>query len=258
MINEVFSDYFAQKDNFLSRIDARVKMISVFGLILTVVSSHVVLVPILAFLISMSLLLSIRIPLKVILLRLTIPLTIAIVVVIVQIFYYGTSPILEWNFFGIQIVGYEEGLLRGFLIMAKVVGSVSLIIFLSMTTSLNKLFNAARWFKIPAICVEIALLTFRYIFVLLDVALTVRDAQRVRLGYSSLRKSWHSIGALAGSVVIQAYDQSMATYEAMLLRGYNGKMTDLSCENKFSIKDGVAGILFIFNMVLLITIDKVL
>lgn len=220
MFNEVFSDYFAQKDNFLTRIDARAKMILVVGLILVVVSSGSVIVPVMAAILSISFLLSIKIPRGIILLRLTIPLTIAVMVVVVQIFYYGTTPIIEWNLFGFHLVGYKEGLLRGFLIMSKVVGSVSLIIFLSMTTSLNKIFNAARWFKVPSVCIEIALLTFRYVFVLLEDAATVRNAQMVRLGYSSFPRSLKSIGTLAGAAVIQAYDQSMATYDAMLLRGY--------------------------------------
>lgn len=258
MIAEVFSDYFAQQDNFLSRIDARVKTIFVAGLIIMVVSSHIAIVPAIAAVISIGFLLSIKIPPKIILLRLTIPLTIATAVFVTQIFFYGTNPIIELNFFGFHLVGYEEGLFRGFLIMTKVVGAVSLIIFLSMTTSLNKLFNAARWFKIPHICIEITMLTFRYIFVLLDDAVTIRDAQMVRLGYSNLPRSLRSIGNLSGAVVIQAYDQSMATYEAMLLRGYNGKMPNLSSEERLSIKDGAASIFFIFVIALLFILNKVL
>lgn len=233
-------------------------MVFIVGLILVVVSSKIALVPVIAAVVSISFLLCIRIPPKIILLRLTIPLTIAVVVVVVQVFYYGTSPFIEWNLFGFHLVGYKEGLLRGFLIMAKVLGSVSLIIFLSMTTTLNKVFNAAHWFRIPSVCVEIALLTFRYVFVLLDHAVTIRNAQRVRLGYSSFPRSLQSIGTLAGAVVIQAYDQSMATYDAMLLRGYNGKMLNLSGEERFSTRDGVASIFFILSIILLFTFNKVM
>lgn len=256
MLHEVFSDYFAQKDNFLSRIDARVKMIFIPLLIVTLVCSNKIIVPIIASIISLGFLLSIKIPLKILLLRLTPPLFIAVAVVVMQIFFFGTTPLIQLNFFGWHLIGYEEGLLRGILIMSKVIGSVSLIIFLSMTTSTNKLFNAARWMKMPQVCVEIAMLTFRYIFVLLDDAVTIRDAQRIRLGYSSFSRSMQSAGMLVGTVVIQSYDQSMAIYESMLLRGYSGEMANLSSDDKFSIRDGIASILFVFMGISFIILNK--
>ncbi len=258
MIDEIFSDYFAQKENFLSKIDARVKMAFVTGLIVMLISSRVPLVPIIAAVLSVVSLLSIRIPPKIILFRLTVPLGIATMVFLTQIFFYGTTPMIDLKLFGYHLIGYEEGLLRGFLIMAKVIGAVSLIVFLSMTTPLNKLLNAARWFKIPLIFVEIAMLTFRYIFVLLEDAIIVRDAQKVRLGYSSLARGLQSMGKLAGAVVIQAYDQSIAAYEAMLLRGYDGRIADFACVDKFSVRDGIASILFIFIIALFIVLNTVL
>ncbi|MEE8423483.1 MAG: cobalt ECF transporter T component CbiQ, partial [Thermodesulfobacteriota bacterium] len=175
-----------------------------------------------------------------------------------QIFFYGTTPAMELNLFGFHLTGYKEGLLRGFLIMAKVIGSVSWIIFLSMTTPVNKILNAAQWFKVPHICVEIFMLTFRYVFVLLEDAMIVRDAQRVRSGYSSFARSLQSIGQLAGTVVIRSYDQSIAIYEAMLLRGYNGRMMNFTYKDRLSIKDGIASILFIFVIVLFFTLNKAL
>lgn len=256
MIQKVFSDYFAQKDNFLSKIDARVKMVFIPLLILITISSNQVIVPIMAAVVSLWFLLIIKIPSKIIALRLIFPLIIAFVIVVMQFFFYGTTPLIDFNFFGWHFIGYEEGFLRGILIMSKVIGSVSLIIFLSMTTSINKLFNAARWFKVPQICVEIALLTFRYIFVLLDDALMIRDAQRVRLGYSSFLKGMQSIGTLAGTVVIQSYDQSIAIYESMLLRGYSGEMVNLSSDDRFSMRDGIASGFFVFTAVSFIILNK--
>lgn len=256
MINEVFSDYFAQKDNFLTAIDARVKMLFIAVLILMIISSHKAIMPGIAAIISIGFLLSIRIPIKILLLRFAFPLMVATVVVVIQVFFYGTTPLMHWNVFGFSLVGYEEGLFRGFLIMSKVIGAVSLIIFLSLTTSLNKLFNAALWFKIPLICVEIAMLTFRYIFVLLGDAITIKDAQKIRLGYSSFSRSMRSIGFLVGSVVIQSYDQSKAVYESMLLRGYNGTMMNLSSYDRLSIKDVIAGVLFVFIIISLFILNK--
>lgn len=255
MLNEVFSDYFAQKENFLTKIDPRIKMIFVFGAIIITISSPTSYVPIIITLLGMAFLLSVGLPPKIILLRLIAPLGIAMVVLATQIFFYGKIPIFKWNLFGFNLVGYKEGLLHGFLIMGKIIGAVSLVIFLSLTTPVNKLLSAARWFKMPRIWIEVAMLTYRYVFVLLADALTIKDAQKVRLGYSSLSKSLKSLGELAGSVVIRAYDQSIATYEAMMLRGYNGTMRNIAYKEAFKVKDMMASFIFVTILALLLAVN---
>ena len=239
MLNEVFSDYFAQRANYLTEVDTRAKMLFAVAAIIIVVSSHNLYAPLIAFSLSLVFLLGIRVPPKIILLRLAAPLGIAGMIFLAQIFFYGMA----------------EGFARGFLIMARVLGAVSLIIFLSMTTPVNKLLNAARWFKVPGTWVEIAMLSYRYSFVLLEDAATIRNAQKARLGYSSLARSLRSFGELMGSTVIRTYDRSIAVYESMVLRGYNGTMQNVAWEERFGIKDAAAVIVFIIILVSLLVLN---
>lgn len=242
MLNEAFSDYFAQRINYLTEVDTRVKMLFVAAAIIIVVSSRHPYVPLIVFFLSLVFLLGVRIPPRIILLRLAAPLSIAGAILFMQIFFYGMA----------------EGLACGALIMAKVLGAVSLIIFLSMTTPVNKLLNAARWFKAPDTWIEIAMLSYRYSFVLLEDAITIRNAQKARLGYSSLARSLRSLGELMGSTVIRTYDRSIAVYESMMLRGYNGSMRNIAWEEEFRIKDAIAVIIFIIILVSLLVLNTVL
>ncbi|MDO8488497.1 MAG: cobalt ECF transporter T component CbiQ [Candidatus Omnitrophota bacterium] len=232
MLQEVFSDYFAQKKNYLTEIDTRIKIVFSFVAIIIVVLSSRLYAPLAAFFLSFIFLLGIRIPLKIILLRLAAPLSIAGAIFIIQAVFF-TVPAMQ-----------------GFLIVGKALGAVSLIIFLSMTTPLNKILNACRWFKVPHTWIEVAMLSYRYIFVLFEDAITIKDAQRVRLGYSGLTKSLKSFGELMGSTVIRAYDRSVAAYESMMLRGYSGKMNNIISERKFTIKDIITAGVFIIVLVL--------
>ncbi|MBI4335433.1 MAG: cobalt ECF transporter T component CbiQ [Candidatus Omnitrophica bacterium] len=216
MLSEVFSDHFAHRKNYLTEVDIRAKMLLVAAAIIIVVSARHPYVPLIVFFLSLVSLLGIRIPPWIILLRLAAPLSVAGVILVIQIFFYGIA----------------EGLARGFLIMAKVIGATSLVIFLSMTTPVNKLLRGARWFKVPNTWVEIAMLSYRYIFVLLEDAITVRDAQKARLGYSGLARSLRSFGELMGATVIRTYDRSIAVYEAMMLRGYTGTERNIAWEEK--------------------------
>ena len=254
MLNEIFSDCFAHKDNFLTRIDARIKMIFVFGAIITTLFSRTPHLPVIIAFLSLVFLIIVRISPKIILFRLLAPLTIAIVILLIQVFFYGITPLFKLTLFGFHLVGYKEGLFHGLLIMGKVTGCISLIIFLSMTTPVNTLLRAASWFRISKTWIEIATITYRYVFVLIEDAITIRDAQKVRLGYSNLSRSVRSLAELTGSVFIRAYDQSISTYEAMQLRGYSGT-SKVSFEKRFKLKDGLHLIIFSIILSLLVTLN---
>jgi len=242
MLNEIFSDHFAQRVNYLTEVDARAKMLFVAAAITIVISSHNPYVPLIVLFLSLVFLLGIKVPTRIILLRVAAPLGIAGAILFMQIFFYGRA----------------EGLARGLLIMTKVLGAVSAIIFLSMTTPVNKLLNAARWFKVPNTWVEIAMLSYRYSFVLLEDAVTIRNAQKVRLGYSGLARSLRSFGELMGSTVIRTYDRSIAVYESMVLRGYNGTMQNVAWEERFGIKDAAAVVIFIIILASLLILNTLL
>lgn len=202
MKNEIFSDIFARQENAITRIDARMKIALIAASIFIVLFSSAPIVPFIAAFLTITILYLIKIPLKIIALRLAAPLGIALTLFLVKIFYH------EFN--------------SGLLMISKIIGSTSLIVFLSMTTTLDRLLAACRWFRVPNLWIEICLIAYRYVFVLLEDAVTVYDAQALRLGYSSPAKALKSVGVLAGAIIIRAYDQSIATYEAMTARGYKG------------------------------------
>lgn len=254
MLNEVFGDCFAHKDNFLTRVDPRIKMIFVFGAIVTILFSRTPYLPVIIAFLSLAFLLSVRIPPKIIFFRALCPLSIVIVILLIQVFFYGTTPLFRLTVFGFHLTGYKEGLFHGLLIGGRVAGCVSLIIFLSMTTPVNTLLKSASWFRISKTWIEIAAITYRYLFVLIEDAITIRDAQKVRLGYSSLSISVRSLAELTGSVFIKAYDQSISTCEAMQLRGYSGT-GNVYFEKSFKLKDGLDLIIFSIILFLLIALN---
>jgi cobalt/nickel transport system permease protein len=98
------------------------------------------------------------------------------------------------------------------------------MLLLGCVTPAHQLFHALRWLGVPRTWVEVALLMYRYIFVLLDEAGDVVTAQRVRLGYAGVSRSLSSLGVLSGTVIVRSLDQSERTHEAMMLRGYKGSM----------------------------------
>jgi cobalt/nickel transport system permease protein len=235
---EVFSESFAQKENLVTGIEARTKIAFIAIALLLNLLSPTIYTPLGITIFCFIILLAIRIPPKLLLLRLAMPLIMAVAVLITQIFFYGTTIMFTISIWGWHLTGYEEGLARGFLIMFRVVSGVSLIMFLSMSTPTNKLFLAASWFRLPKLFIELILLVYRYIFVLIAEVATIRDAQKVRLGYHNWRQSMQSLGVLGGSLILCAYDRAGRVFEAMSARGYTGTMA-LEYIEPFSRKDFV-------------------
>jgi cobalt/nickel transport system permease protein len=220
---ELFSDIFACRENALTRIDPRPKLIIAFSLILAIVLSQRVLLPSFAAVAAVGTMLALRIPLKLVLLRLSAPVGIVVVLVALRAFLTSGTPLLVVTPFGCTITATEEGLISGILLGSRVLGAVSVVLLLSSVTPAYKIFAALRWFRVPEGWVEIAFLVYRYVFVLLEQASDVQAAQKARLGHSSIRRSLSSIGILAGTVMARSIDQAFRTHEAMMLRGYQGR-----------------------------------
>lgn len=237
---DAFSDIFAQKDNFVTRIEARTKLVFIILALVINLLSPSICTPISFASFCLITLLLIRVPARLLLLRLIMPLVMATVVLITQIFFYGETPLFTIPLLGFSLAGYQEGLTCGLLTMCRVLGGVSLILLLSMSTPADKLFMAAAWFKTPKTFIEIALLVYRYIFVLSEEFITMNNAQRVRLGYRGWRQSMKSFSILGTCLILRAYDRAERVFEAMLVRGYAGPKLDYGYT--FSRKDGIVAL----------------
>jgi cobalt/nickel transport system permease protein len=222
---DVFSDMFAHKENVATGIEARIKIIfTVIALVINLISSSIY-TPLSIAAFCLVFLLTIGTPPKLLALRLCMPLVMAAFVLITQIFFYGSTILFTIPIGNIFLTGYKEGLTHGILIMCRVIGGVSLILFLSISTPAHKLLLAATWFKVPKIVIELTLLIYRYIFVLLEEMLNIRAAQKVRLGYYNWRQSMRSLNLLGSSLIFRAYDRAERIFQAMCARGYSGSIT---------------------------------
>ncbi len=219
---EVFSDSFACRPNRLTALDPRPKLVVAVSLIVAVIISQQPLIPLCTGAVCIAVMLANRIPPRVVFFRLVAPMGIVMVLIVLKSFLTDGSPLLEINLFGWLAVGSREGLYEGLLVGSRVMGSVSVILLLGSVTPVNKVFHALRWFRVPETWVEVALLVYRYVFLLVDQTADVILAQKMRLGYSSVTRSLHSAGTLAGIVMGRSMEQATRTFEAMTLRGYTG------------------------------------
>ncbi len=221
---ELFSDIFTYRENRLTAVDPRVKLLVALGAILLVLFSTRPALPLLVAGAALGAMGALGFPLLVVAARLTIPLGLVLVLFAFRLFTTSGEPLFTLEIAGLALRGTRQGLQAGSLLASRVLGATSVLVLLGMVTPAHALFRALLWLRIPRGLVEIGLLMYRFIFVLLDIAADMATAQTLRLGYRGAGRSLRSVGTLAGAVLVRSLDQAARTSEAMVLRGYAGTM----------------------------------
>lgn len=247
---ELFSDYFAHATNTFTVIDARIKLVFVLVALALVLIGRSIGVLLLVPFLCTGALMFVKIPARTIVARLTGPLAMAGVILVLQAFLYGDVPFQAFKYAGLNLVMYRDGIDRGILIASRVLAGTSLMIFFSMTTPINKILGALKFFRVPDGWLEVTAFTYRYIFVFIEEAQSIMDAQRLRLGYSCVGTGLKSWGTLIGSLFTRVYDQANATHAAMTLRGYSGKLY-IKLPDRITSQDTGAGLLMAAILIVL-------
>lgn len=232
---------------FLSKVDVRVKLFSAFVLLSMVLSYKGFIFPLLVSYICLLTCLAMRVPPRVLILRFSEPVFIALVAVALKLLFSGTEVMFSVEVFGVGITAHRDGLMEGLMIAGRVMAAVSIVAVIGFATPFTEFMAALSWFRVPKGLIEISLFAYRYIFVLLEDSMVIYNAQKIRLGYSTVGRGVKSFGILAGSLILKAFDNGRHTATAMIQRGYDGKMPVLRHE-KFKLSEIVVSVVFLTIM----------
>jgi cobalt/nickel transport system permease protein len=211
-------------DSPLARFDVRTRVIVALAAMVAVVMSTRPWLPLAVFALCASYWIAARESIRFALGRLAGPLGLAGLVWLWRALTTGGTPVWSLDLGPWRLAATREGLLGGAMIASRVLGSVSVFIILCNTTPAHRLESVLRWARLPRTWLEIAMLMHRYIFILLEQALSVFSAQKLRLGYGSLRRALGSMSNLAGIVMLRSLDQAEKSHQAMVARGYTGTL----------------------------------
>ena len=222
ILKHVVMDHFAQRSNWLTNIEVRVKLFYIgIGLLLNTLS-HDITVPLVFFVTSLILLMTIKVSLLTLSLRMMMPFCFGIFILIIMGLHQGETVMFSGTLFGYELAFKREGLQIGLLLFTKVAGGVMLMLLLSFTTTITKICMAARWMKIPETLIEVLSFVYRYLFLLIEETETMMSSQRSRLGYVTWFKTVKSFGSLGGMLIIRSITRAENAHIAMVSRGYDG------------------------------------
>lgn len=126
------------------------------------------------------------------------------------------------------------GVGRAVLLGLRAMAGTFCLMFLAFTTPAAELIGGLRRLRLPAEIVELALLTYRFVFLLADEAAAMTTAQRARLGHSTRRRWLRSVGMVIANLLPRALDRARRLETGLAARGWQGGMPVLSARNPVS------------------------
>jgi cobalt/nickel transport system permease protein len=154
------------------------------------------------------------------------PMGFAVIGVLIIAFFSGSGPeMLAFELLGYPLSIRSDGFELALLVLSRSISGMCCLYFLALSTPMIELFAVFKASRLPESFIELSMLIYRYIFVFLDMAMCIRYAQTVRLGYSNFKRSINSLGMLASTLFIRSWEQGDKLFLAMNSRCYDGKMT---------------------------------
>ena len=235
MREAMFSVDVAEQRGLLQRIDPRVKIVSLFGLL--VVAALVRNIPTLLAMYAGTLVLGMlsALPLGFFIKRvwLFIPIFTGIVVLPATFSFITPGhlvlPLWHWHAHAVGITA--QGLRAAGLIVIRVATSVSLVVLMTLTTTWTRLLASLRALFVPRIFILIIGMAYRYIFLLLNSVTdmyTSRKARSVGNDQGDLKEGRRFVAATAGALFGKSHALSEEVHMAMVSRGYRGDAKTLS------------------------------
>ncbi|QAT43919.1 cobalt ECF transporter T component CbiQ [Aminipila luticellarii] len=189
---------------------------------------------------------------------LTIPITFILLGTIMVGIDFSTQPIGQYNlhlgFF--YIITSEKSLKMMCFLILKVFGAISAMEMMALSTPSSEIICVLQKTYVPQLFTELMLMTYRYIFILIDVNINIRNSADSRLGFCDLKTSWSTFGKVASNMLIVSMKKSNAYYDAMEARCYDGQFMVLEETQNIKAKQVVIAAIFIFFLLALWYITK--
>ncbi|CAM5646254.1 cobalt ECF transporter T component CbiQ [Streptomyces fumanus] len=134
-------------------------------------------------------------------------------------------------------VGLADGgaVRAGELLLRSSAASLGVLLF-AFTTPLSDLLPRLVRAGVPAPVVDVALVTYRMSFLLLDSVRRVRASQAARLGLTTRAAAWRSLGGLGATAFVRAFDRAARLQAGLAGRGYDGTLRVLVPEARVSVR----------------------
>jgi cobalt/nickel transport system permease protein len=127
-----------------------------------------------------------------------------------------------WSMRGSSDGGYSARSLT--VIVVKAVEAMAAVFLMVATTPFPRLLKALEGMRCPVIMIRMLSFLYRYIYLILDEFMRMRQAQMSRTvdGRSSAGRRLRVFSSMLGHLFVRSYEKGERVYLAMCARGYDG------------------------------------
>ena len=172
----------------------------------------------------------------------------------------GVSPVPAGRFYvslpGFYLYLSEEGAVLSARLVLKAMASVSAMYMLVLSTPASEIINLLGKLHVPKLISELMNLIYRFIFVMMDVQSSMKQAAESRLGYHNFLTSCKSFGGLGANLFIVSLKKAGTYYDAMTARCYQGELIFLEEKKPVKAKEAAAAAGYIALLLLLWLVRK--
>jgi len=225
-LNHIALDQYIDLNSVIHRLDARTKFLFTLLFIFVVVSSpsgswlaFIIYFTVISILVLVS-----KLPIGHVLKRSLLIVPFVILIAIFVPFFREGEIVCSFQLWKMRVNVTYEGILVLETIIIKAWLSVLSLVWLTSVTRVTSLLRALRRLHLPGVLVMIISFMYRYLFVIVDETLRMKQARDCRdFGGKKLRQL-QSIGSIIGTLFIRSYERSERVYYAMVSRGFDGEI----------------------------------
>jgi cobalt/nickel transport system permease protein len=123
----------------------------------------------------------------------------------------------------------------GELMLRTSAASLGVLLF-AFTTPMSDLLPRLVRAGVPAPVVDVALVTYRISFLLLEAVRRIRQAQAARLGHTGRAAEWRALAGLGATAFVRAFDRAARLQDGLAGRGYDGRLRVLVPPARISVR----------------------
>ena len=221
-----FAEEISTRKGLFQTLDARVKVISVLALLISVSLSHNLLVIGAIYLLVFIFAWASAIPASFLIKRVWLALPFFTGLIILPALFITPGPPLLHLPLGLIIT--KTGVNTVLFLLLRVSTSVSLTLLLILTTPWNTVLSALGVLHIPDVFILILGMTYRYIYLLLHIANDMFLSRKSRVvGRLSTAENQKMLAAVSATLLSKSLNMSSEVYLAMQSRGFRGTVVTL-------------------------------
>jgi len=225
-----FLDRYSDLDSFIHKLDPRTRFITTFAFILVVVltpptrwQAFALYFALLAGLILLS-----KVPPLYVLKRSLVIVPFVLMIAIFIPFFRPGEVVGSYNVWLWELSITYSGLLVLWNVVIKAWLSILSLIVLSSTTKFSELLKGLEQLRMPKVMVMILSFMYRYIFVLVDEVIRMKQARDSRNFGGKRIWQLKTIGNMVGTLFLRSYERGERVYGAMVARGFEGQTRTLT------------------------------